>query len=124
MHSYQAESDIELNLSVGDYVVVRKVYNLIEHCFNCFAILSQWSQGWLMILDGTCMDFCLQNFLIKEIRWYLLSTIHLKHFLFLKFLTRHSIMLFYMATVLVVLLLLNWNLLLLMVCQVYTHWNQ
>ncbi|XP_073102969.1 SH3 domain-containing protein 2 isoform X2 [Elaeis guineensis] len=27
MHSYQAESDIELNLSVGDYVVVRKVSN-------------------------------------------------------------------------------------------------
>lgn len=27
IHSYQAESDIELNLSVGDYVVVRKVSN-------------------------------------------------------------------------------------------------
>ncbi|KAI3855356.1 hypothetical protein MKX03_025314 [Papaver bracteatum] len=27
MHSYQAESDVELNLSVGDYVVVRKVSN-------------------------------------------------------------------------------------------------
>ncbi|PIA57120.1 hypothetical protein AQUCO_00600092v1 [Aquilegia coerulea] len=27
MHSYQAESDVELNLSVGDYVVVRKVTN-------------------------------------------------------------------------------------------------
>ncbi|KAF8410512.1 hypothetical protein HHK36_003042 [Tetracentron sinense] len=26
-HSYQAESDVELNLSVGDYVVVRKVSN-------------------------------------------------------------------------------------------------
>ncbi|KAJ9704239.1 hypothetical protein PVL29_002685 [Vitis rotundifolia] len=27
MHSYQAESDVELNLSVGDFVVVRKVAN-------------------------------------------------------------------------------------------------
>ncbi|KAF2301928.1 hypothetical protein GH714_030474 [Hevea brasiliensis] len=27
MHSYQAESDVELTLSVGDYVVVRKVTN-------------------------------------------------------------------------------------------------
>ncbi|EXC24674.1 hypothetical protein L484_008445 [Morus notabilis] len=27
MHSYQAESDVELNLSVGDYIVVRKVSN-------------------------------------------------------------------------------------------------
>ncbi|XP_034681807.1 SH3 domain-containing protein 2-like isoform X1 [Vitis riparia] len=27
MHSYQAESDVELNLSVGDFVVVRKVSN-------------------------------------------------------------------------------------------------
>ncbi|XP_068645579.1 SH3 domain-containing protein 2-like [Aristolochia californica] len=27
VHSYQAESDVELNLSVGDYVVVRKVSN-------------------------------------------------------------------------------------------------
>ncbi|KAJ4967501.1 hypothetical protein NE237_019350 [Protea cynaroides] len=27
MHTYQAESDVELNLSVGDYVVVRKVSN-------------------------------------------------------------------------------------------------
>ncbi|KAL0356660.1 UNVERIFIED_CONTAM: SH3 domain-containing protein 2 [Sesamum calycinum] len=27
MYSYQAESDVELNLSVGDYVVVRKVSN-------------------------------------------------------------------------------------------------
>lgn len=29
MHSYQAESDVELNLSIGDYVVVRKVCCLI-----------------------------------------------------------------------------------------------
>lgn len=28
MHPYQAESDVELTLSVGDYVVVRKVYGL------------------------------------------------------------------------------------------------
>ncbi|KAF8377883.1 hypothetical protein HHK36_031271 [Tetracentron sinense] len=27
MHSYQADSDVELNLSIGDYVVVRKVSN-------------------------------------------------------------------------------------------------
>ncbi|WOL05262.1 SH3 domain-containing protein 2 [Canna indica] len=27
VHSYQAESDVELNLSIGDYVVVRKVSN-------------------------------------------------------------------------------------------------
>ncbi|PKA56329.1 hypothetical protein AXF42_Ash011259 [Apostasia shenzhenica] len=27
MHAYQAETDVELNLSVGDYVVVRKVSN-------------------------------------------------------------------------------------------------
>ncbi|KAL0386927.1 UNVERIFIED_CONTAM: SH3 domain-containing protein 2 [Sesamum radiatum] len=27
MYSYQAESDVELNLSIGDYIVVRKVSN-------------------------------------------------------------------------------------------------
>ena len=30
MHSYQAESDVELNLSIGDFVVVRKVYSMLE----------------------------------------------------------------------------------------------
>lgn len=30
VHPYQAESDVELTLSVGDYVVVRKVHNLLE----------------------------------------------------------------------------------------------
>lgn len=39
MHSYQAESDVELSLSLGDYVIVRKVCCLIELCFNCFAII-------------------------------------------------------------------------------------
>lgn len=29
MHGYQAETDVELTLSVGDYVVIRKVY-----CFS------------------------------------------------------------------------------------------
>ena len=36
MHPYQAESDVELNLSIGDYVVVRKVYNLLV--LNVFII--------------------------------------------------------------------------------------
>lgn len=30
MHPYQAESDVELNLTVGDYVVVRKVTNKVD----------------------------------------------------------------------------------------------
>lgn len=37
MHPYQAESDVELTLSVGDYVVVRKVHNLLELNFVNFS---------------------------------------------------------------------------------------
>ena len=28
MHSFEAESDVELNLLVGDHVVIRKVFTL------------------------------------------------------------------------------------------------
>lgn len=37
VHPYQAESDVELTLSVGDYVVVRKVHNLLELNFVNFS---------------------------------------------------------------------------------------
>lgn len=37
MHPYQAESDVELTLSLGDYVVVRKVHNLLELNFVNFS---------------------------------------------------------------------------------------
>lgn len=36
MFTYQAVSDVELSLSIGDYVVVRKVCN----CLNVFLILN------------------------------------------------------------------------------------
>lgn len=39
MHPYQADSDVELSLLVGDYVVVRKVYNLLD--LNVFVILNK-----------------------------------------------------------------------------------
>lgn len=37
VHPYQAESDVELTLSLGDYVVVRKVHNLLELNFVNFS---------------------------------------------------------------------------------------
>lgn len=39
VHPYQADSDVELSLLVGDYVVVRKVYNLLD--LNVFVILNK-----------------------------------------------------------------------------------
>lgn len=44
MHTYQAESEVELNLSVGDYVVVRKVRSSVELHRNIIIIVSDFPQ--------------------------------------------------------------------------------
>lgn len=40
MFTYQAVSDVELSLSVGDYVVVRKVYNFLRYYTSATLILK------------------------------------------------------------------------------------
>ncbi|XP_058098705.1 SH3 domain-containing protein 2 isoform X2 [Magnolia sinica] len=52
MHSYQAESDVELNLSVGDYVVVRKMSHSFSASSSICSFCHQVSNnGWA---EGEC----------------------------------------------------------------------
>lgn len=68
VHSYQAESDAELDLSVGDFVVVRKV--LVESCafisaFSCWECYPMKVENKLMLIQDVEKRF-IEEFLFID----------------------------------------------------------